>query len=67
MRQQATRLDNVVFENCFRTLKICTIHQTRYMTYDELKSDMIEFINYYHNKRINITPIYGGQYDKVFY
>lgn len=62
MSRKATCLDNAVIESFFRTLKVCTVHQTHYRTYEELKSAMIEFINYYNNKRIKqkldgMTPV----------
>lgn len=53
MSRKATYLDNAVIESFFRTLKICKVHQEKYQTFTELKSAVIEFMDYYNNKRIN--------------
>ncbi|CAH0419517.1 IS3 family transposase [Periweissella ghanensis] len=52
MSRKATCLDNAVIESFFRTLKVCTVHQEQYQTFADLKSAVIEFMNYYNNKRI---------------
>lgn len=62
MSRKATCLDNAVIESFFRTLKVCTVHREQYQTFTELKSGIIEFMDYYNNKRIKekldgMTPV----------
>ena len=57
-------MDNSLMENFFGIMKNEMLYgqEYKYKTLDKLKESMIEYINYYNNKRINIkrkglTPI----------
>ena len=52
MSRKATCLDNAVIESVFHILKVGTVHNNAYNNYNELRQDIIRYVNYYNNKRI---------------
>lgn len=52
MSRKATCLDNAMAESIFHILKVGTVHNNHYQSYDELKSAIINYVYYYNNKRI---------------
>ena len=58
MSRKATCLDNAMAESIFHILKVGTVHNNRYESYDELKSAITNYVYYYNNKRIK-TKLVG--------
>ncbi|KRN26868.1 DNA integrase [Lactobacillus selangorensis] len=54
MSRKATCLDNAAVESFFHILKVGTVHNHNYRTYDDLKAALTKYIEYYNNKRIKI-------------
>ena len=52
MSRKATCLDNAMAESIFHILKVGTVHNNHYQSYDELKSSITNYVYYYNNKRI---------------
>ena len=52
MSRKATCLDNAMAESIFHILKVGTVHNNHYQSYDELKSAITNYVYYYNNKRI---------------
>ncbi|GJM47960.1 IS3 family transposase [Weissella soli] len=52
MSRKATYLDNAMAESIFHILKVGTVHNNHYDSYDELKSAITAYVYYYNNKRI---------------
>lgn len=52
MSRKATCLDNAVAESIFHILKVGTVHHHQYRDYNELKSAMAGYIDYYNHRRI---------------
>ncbi|WP_406827441.1 IS3 family transposase [Pediococcus inopinatus] len=52
MSRKATCLDNAVAESCFHILKVGTVHNNHYSSYEELRIAITEYVSYYNNKRI---------------
>jgi transposase InsO family protein len=52
MSRKATCLDNAVVESFFHILKVGTVHNHHYDTYQELLDAVNEYIPYYNNQRI---------------
>ncbi|GEB40996.1 hypothetical protein Llac01_03360 [Leuconostoc lactis] len=67
MSRKATCPDNAMTESIFRILKVRTVHNNHYQSYDEPKSAVADYV-YYYNKRIKTklvekTPV---QYRYLF-
>lgn len=67
MRRKATCLDNAMAESIFHIVKVGMVHNNHYQSYDELKSAVTDYVDYY-NKRIKTklagkTPV---QYRYLF-
>lgn len=54
MSRKATCLDNAVVESFFHILKVGTVHNHHYATYQDLSTAVAEYIPYYNNDRIRI-------------
>ena len=54
MSRKATCLDNACAESFFHILKVGTVHNHNYATYEQLKVAVKEYIAYYNHKRIKI-------------
>ena len=52
MSRKSTCLDNAVMESVFHIFKVGTVHNHQYDTYDDLKKAVIEYVDYYNNRRI---------------
>lgn len=52
MSRKATCLDNAIAESVFHLVKVGTVHNNDYQTYDELKKSLSDYVYYYNNKRI---------------
>lgn len=52
MSRKATCLDNAIAESIFHILEVATVHNHRYHSYDELKSDITDYGYYLNNNRI---------------
>ena len=52
MSRKGNCLDNSLAENFFGLLKSELFYMKEYKTIEELEKDIIEYINYYNNKRI---------------
>jgi len=52
MSRKATCLDNAVVESFFHILKVGTVHNNHYASYEELKIGITKYVDYYNNKRI---------------
>lgn len=68
MSRKATCLDNAMAESIFHIVKVGTVHNNHYQSYDELKSAITDYVYYYNNKRIKTklagkTPV---QYRYLF-
>ena len=68
MSRKATCLDNAMAESIFHIIKVGTVHNNHYQSYDELKSAVTDYVYYYNNKRIKTklagkTPV---QYRYLF-
>ena len=54
MSRKGNCLDNAVIENFFGTLKSELFYLKEFASYEALKSEIIEYINYYNNHRIKL-------------
>lgn len=54
MSRKGNCLDNACAENFFGILKSELFYTKKYMSIEELKKDIVEYINYYNNKRIKV-------------
>lgn len=52
MSHKATCLDNAAAESSFHILKVGTVHNHSYKSYDELSKAVSDYVTYYNNKRI---------------
>ncbi|WP_415244967.1 transposase [Weissella cibaria] len=52
MSRKATCLDNTMAESIFHIVKVGTVHNNHYQSYDELKSVITNYVYYYNNRRI---------------
>ncbi|WP_369833476.1 IS3 family transposase [Companilactobacillus pabuli] len=52
MSRKATCLDNAIMESFFHILKVGTVHNNEYSSYEHLKEEISKYIYYYNNKRI---------------
>jgi transposase InsO family protein len=52
MSRKGNCYDNAVAENFFSILKCEMFYRKKYISIEELKTDIIEYIDYYNNKRI---------------
>jgi len=52
MSRKATCLDNAVAESIFHILKVGTVHNHHYETYDALKIAVTNYVDYYNHRRI---------------
>ncbi|MFD2582024.1 transposase, partial [Pedobacter vanadiisoli] len=55
MSRKGNCLDNAIMENFFGTLKSEMFYRKKYLSVEELKGDVDEYINYYNNKRIRLN------------
>lgn len=53
MSRKGNCLDNSLAEKFFGLLKSELVYMKEYKTIEELEKDIIEYIDYYNNKRIN--------------
>ena len=58
MSCKATYLDNAVAESIFHILKVGTVHNYQYKNYEELESAIINYVDYYNQRRIK-TKLVG--------
>ncbi|WP_435397566.1 IS3 family transposase [Lactiplantibacillus plantarum] len=58
MSRKATCLDNAVAESIFHILKVGTVHNYQYNNYEELESAIINYVDYYNQRRIK-TKLVG--------
>lgn len=62
MSRKATCLDNASAESFFHILKVGTVHRNHYMSFEELKIAVRQYVSYYNNRRIRtklagMTPV----------
>lgn len=55
MSRKGNCLDNAIMENFFGTLKSEMFYRKKYLSVEELKGDVDEYISYYNNKRIRLN------------
>lgn len=55
MSRKGNCLDNAIIENFFGTLKSELFYLKKYTSINQLKQDIIEYINYYNNDRIKLN------------
>lgn len=71
MSRKGNCLDNAVIESFFGTLKSELFYTKKFESIDQLKSEIINYINYYNNKRISLklngmSPAkYRTHYNKI--
>lgn len=58
MGRKATCLDNAMMESFFHILKVGTVNNNEYKSYEHLKNEVSKYIYYYNNKRIK-TKLVG--------
>ena len=54
MSRKGNCLDNAVMENFFGILKSELFYTKKYLSIDELQTDIKSYIDYYNNKRIKL-------------
>lgn len=55
MSRKGNCLDNAVMENFFGTLKSEMFYRKKYLSVEDLKGDVDEYISYYNNERIRLN------------
>lgn len=55
MSRKRNCLDNAIIENFFGTLKSELFYLKKYTSINQLKQDIIDYINYYNNDRIKLN------------
>lgn len=74
MSRKGNCLDNACAENFFRILKseLYYIKEKEYKNIEELENDIIEYIEYYNNRRIKsklkgkgMSPVQYGKHSKL--
>ena len=55
MSRKGNCYDNVIIENFFGTIKSEMFYLKKYISIDELKNDIKEYIRYYNNDRIKLN------------
>ena len=56
MSRKATCLDNAVAENFFGLLKTELFYLEKFDSLDQLEKAIVEYIDYYNNRRIKLKP-----------
>lgn len=69
MSRKGNCLDNAIVENFFGTLKSELFYLKKYRSITELKSEIVDYINYYNNERIsaNLNGMSPIQYRAHYY
>lgn len=69
MSRKGNCLDNAIVENFFGTLKSELFYLKQYRSVTQLKSEIVEYINYYNNERIseNLKGMSPTQYRAHYY
>lgn len=69
MSRKGNCLDNAIIENFFGTLKSELFYLKQYRSVQQLKSEIVEYINYYNNERIseNLKGMSPTQYRAHYY
>ena len=61
MSRKATCLDNAVAENFFGLLKTELFYLEKFDSLDQLEKAIVEYIDYYNNRRINWQAAMHGR------
>lgn len=54
MSRKATCLDNACAESIFHIIKVGTVHNNHYETYEVLEKNVKKYVHYYNNERIKV-------------
>ncbi|WP_082491643.1 IS3 family transposase [Pedobacter sp. Leaf194] len=55
MSRKGNCLDNAIIENFFGTIKSELFYLKKYRSVNELRKEIIEYVNYYNNDRIRLN------------
>ena len=55
MSRKGNCLDNAIIENFFGTIKAELFYLNKYLSIDQLKKDIIDYIHYYNHDRIKLN------------